>query len=172
LKVLTFVYFSDAYRMKKGLVWVPAGRRACRGNGWVLEKGKGSISTGPEPHDNDPSAGSPTERLQRTEPRGSRKLTPPVSGRARPYLKQTPRGGSTHYHLACEQHPWRRRGRFRTWLRIAHFGPRRGASYLKLLPYPGLLARPRRGFPRALGVEVFRVSPQFDSVACWAQTSI
>jgi hypothetical protein len=41
-----------------------------------------------------------------------------------------------------------------------------GKSYLKLLPYPGLLARPRRGFPRALGVEVFRVFPQFDSVAC------
>jgi hypothetical protein len=49
---------------------------------------------------------------------------------------------------------------------------RKGASYLKLLPYPGLLARPRRGFPRALGVEVFRVFPQFDSVACYAQTSI
>jgi hypothetical protein len=61
--------------------------------------------------------------------------------------------------------------RGRTWLRIAHFRPG-GASYLKLLPYPGLLARPRRGFPAALGVEVFRVFPQFDSVACYAQTSI
>ena len=45
-------------------------------------------------------------------------------------------------------------------------------SYLKLLPYPGLLARPRRSFPRSLGVEVFRVFPQFDSVARCARTSI
>ena len=29
------------------------------------QKGKGSISTGPKPYDNDPSAGSPTETLLR-----------------------------------------------------------------------------------------------------------
>jgi hypothetical protein len=93
LKVLTFVCFSDAYRIEKGLVWVPAGRRACRGNGWVLEKGKGSISTGPEPHDNDPSAGSPTERLQRTEPAARANLPLPSLGGPDHILSKPPEGG-------------------------------------------------------------------------------
>ena len=58
------------------------------------------------------------------------------------------------------------KGRFRTWLRIAHFRlDQIQTSYLELLPYPGLLARPRRRFQRTLGVKVFRGSSQFDSVA-------
>jgi hypothetical protein len=43
-----------------------------------------------------------------------------------------------------------RGGHLRTWLRIAHFLSLGGDSYLKLLPYPGLLARPRRRFRRRL----------------------
>src|SRR5688500_3082843 len=64
LKVLIVLLVSQTVAgTQKGLVGVPVGRRACRGNRTVLEKGKGDISTGPEPHDNDPSAGSPTEQF-------------------------------------------------------------------------------------------------------------
>jgi hypothetical protein len=34
-----------------------------------------------------------------------------ISAGARPYLKQLPAAGATHYHLACEQRPWRPRRR-------------------------------------------------------------
>src|SRR3990170_2244005 len=64
LKVLIFVCFLRLSQVVQGFVCVPVGRRACRGNVWY-SKGKGSISAGPEPHVNDPSAGSPTETLLR-----------------------------------------------------------------------------------------------------------
>src|SRR3990170_7102405 len=64
LKVLIFVCFIRRLQVISGCFVVPIGRRACRGNGRYC-KGKGVISTGPEPHDNDPSAGSPTETLLR-----------------------------------------------------------------------------------------------------------
>src|SRR4051794_12251845 len=64
LKVLIFVCFSDYYRYCKVFIGSPlAGEPAEETKG--TQKGKGSISTGPKPYDNDPSAGSPTETLLR-----------------------------------------------------------------------------------------------------------
>jgi hypothetical protein len=49
---------------------------------------------------NDPSAGSPTERFVTY-----RVLLPDLSAGARPYLKHL-HHADTHYHLACELHPY------------------------------------------------------------------
>jgi hypothetical protein len=65
LKVLIFVcLFRLLQVLQSVFLWSPlAGEPAEETKG--TQKGKGSISTGPKPYDNDPSAGSPTETLLR-----------------------------------------------------------------------------------------------------------
>jgi hypothetical protein len=91
----------------------------------------------------------------------SGKLTPKLSQGDRPYLKQEMILPPTAIWPVNSIHSLEALG---LGCR-SPISPNHSGSYLELLPYPGLLARPRRCFQQTLGVKVFRGSPQFDSVA-------